>query len=107
MRITDVRFTSANSVQAEKGLLGWVSCTLNSSIRLSSIALRRTSDGRFALSFPARKDSGGNKHSYIRPLDDETRRDIERQIFTALGLGEEPTLSPSEFEDNKEAGGSS
>ena len=31
----------------------------------------------------------GERHFFIRPLDDEARRDVERQVFEALALEEE------------------
>src|SRR5262245_23693969 len=70
---------------------GWVSATMNGSLRFDGISVRRTADGRLALSFPARRDTTGKQHPYLRPLDDATRRDIEHQIFAALGLGEHAT----------------
>lgn len=87
--VTDVRCVAGSAEDAASGLLGWVSCTLNGVIRLEGIALRRTRDGRHALSFPARRDGTGQDHPYIRPLGDAARREIERQVFAALGLGTE------------------
>ena len=64
---------------------------LDATLRLDGLALRRTADGRLSLSFPARRDTAGKQHPYLRPVDDAARRDIEHQIFTALGLGEHAT----------------
>lgn len=86
LQIGDVRFTSSASDRS--GLLGWVSLTLNDSVRLDGLALRRTLRARLTLSFPVRKDRSGNKHPLVRPLDNETRVEIERQVFEALGLEE-------------------
>ena len=86
--ITDVRFLAARPDQISTGLLGWVSLVVNVRLRLDGIALRRTADGRLALSFPARRDAAGRQHSYVRPLDDRTRREIEHQVFAALQLEE-------------------
>ncbi len=86
IEISGVQFVSAQLLDVDDGFLGWVSCTLNESIRLNGLALRRTREGRLALSFPARKDAMGRKHFFLRPLDDATRRKIERQVFRALGL---------------------
>ena len=89
LRISDVHFTAASPAQVQAGLLGFVGCTLNSSLRLDGIALRRTADGRVALSFPARRDASGRQHFYVRPLDDRARREIEHHVFNALGLCQE------------------
>jgi DNA-binding cell septation regulator SpoVG len=90
VRITDVRFTPSTAEDVAQGLLGWVSATLNGALRLDGISLRRiSSDGRIALSFPARRDQVGRDHPYIRPLGDAARREIERQVFAALGLATE------------------
>lgn len=88
MLIANVTFKSATAEQARGGLLGWVSCTLDSGLRLDGITLRRTADDRLALSFPARTDRQGQQHPFIRPVDDRTRREIEFQVFRALGLDE-------------------
>ncbi len=61
-------------------------CRLNGMLQLDGIAVRKTQEGRFVLSFPARKDGAGNQHHYLRPIGDEVREEIEYQIFSALGL---------------------
>ena len=52
---------------------------------LDGIVLRRTADGRFSLSFPARTDRSGRRHPYVRPVEDAARRDIEVVILGELG----------------------
>ena len=89
--ISNVQFTSADPHDVDTGLLGWIRCTLNGSILLDGISLRRTRDGRPTLSFPARFDGAGRQHHYLRPLDDDTRRAIERQVFKALSFVENMT----------------
>ena len=84
--VSDVRFTSASREDREAGLIGWVALTVNRSIRLDGLTLRRTLNGRLALSFPSHRDQAGREHPYIRPLDNENRGAIEAQIFAALGL---------------------
>lgn len=86
IEITDVRFTPAGPEDWRKGLSGWISCTLNDRLQINSIALRRSRSGRMVLSFPAREDKAGNQRFYIKPLDDVTRRVIERQIFREMGI---------------------
>ena len=88
LTITDLRFMAASHIEVKGGLLGWVSCTLNGTLCLDGLALRRTLDGRLVLSFPARRDASGRQHAIVRPLDDRARKAVESQIFAALGLEE-------------------
>ena len=86
IRVNEVTFHTAPALDRARGLLGWVSFVVDGRLRLSSIAVRRTLEGRMALSFPARIDGAGNQRFYIRPLDNHTRHEIERQVFQAIGL---------------------
>ena len=70
------------------GLLGWISVEYGSLI-LDGITLRRSADGRFILSFPARTDRAGRRHSYIRPADDAARKAIQATILAQLGQRED------------------
>jgi DNA-binding cell septation regulator SpoVG len=91
LKITDIAFKAAGDALVEQtGLLGWISVTIDNRLRLDGVTLRRTADGRLTLSFPAKRDGTGRKHSYVRPIDDRTRIEIEQQVFHALGLEEEP-----------------
>ena len=89
LRVSDVKFTAGTPMQADDGLLGFVSCVYGA-LHLDGLSLRRTLDGRMALSFPARVDSAGRQHPYIRPLDDSARREIESEVFKHLGLERSP-----------------
>lgn len=84
-QISEVRFSSGPATHVERGLLGWFSFVLNGSIRIDGVSLRRTADGRLALSYPARVDSSGREWRFIRPLSDTVRRDIEHQVLAAVG----------------------
>ena len=79
--VSSVRFTPAKPPHRATGLLGWVSCSLGA-VRLDGIAVRRTRDGRLVLSFPR----GRGQRPPVRPLDDEARRTLEREILGAIGL---------------------
>ena len=83
--ISDVRFTPASADKRSQGLLGWLSLTAGI-WRLDSLTIRRTHDGRLAVSFPVRVDGKGRQHPIVRPLDDRARRMIEREILAQLGL---------------------
>lgn len=65
------------------GLLGFLSVSYGPWI-FDGITVRRTSDGRLALSFPARSDRSGRKHALIRPVDNEAREAIERELLGQL-----------------------
>jgi hypothetical protein len=73
----------ANADGERSGLLGYLSVFYGALI-LAGLVLRRTAAGRFALSFPARTDRSGRRHAYIRPIDDDARKQIEREIQQGL-----------------------
>ena len=83
--VSNVRFYPAPPEDRESGLLGWLSFTLGGRLRLDGVSLRRKLDGHLTISYPGRKDGAGRVHHHIRPLDDETRRRIEQQVFITLG----------------------
>ena len=65
------------------GLLGWISIEFGQ-LLIDNITLRRTSEGRLALSFPSRTAKNGQKHAIVRPIDDDARRAIELEILRQL-----------------------
>ncbi len=77
-------WVKASAAEVRTGLLGFLTVRYGE-LLLDGIVLRRTADGRFVLSFPARTDRSGRRHSYIRPVDDEARRQIEAKILGELG----------------------
>ena len=88
IEITNVQFAAARPAEVKRGLLGWVSFRLNGTLQIDGVSLRRTADGRLALSFPGRRDGMGRQRFYLRPLGDVARRKIEYQLFQALGFEE-------------------
>ena len=88
LSISDVRLCRASYADQQSGLIGWVSFVANESILHDGIALRISGQGRPYLSFPTRRDKKGHDHAYFRPLGDDARRTIERQVFEQLGLTE-------------------
>ena len=70
--------------EVRTGLLGYLSVIYHDLV-LDGVTLRQTADRRFALSFPAKTDRGGRRHPYFRPVDDDARRAIEREILRQLG----------------------
>ena len=83
--LADVRFTPASEGDARRGLLGFVSFQIGR-LRIDGVTIRRTTNGRLALSFPARRDRQGRDHPYLQPLDDKARRAIEHKVIDALAL---------------------
>ena len=90
IRVTNLRFTAASESEVARGLIGWVALELNEALKIQGVAFRRTVDGRYTLSFPARPDGQGGKRFYVRPLDDRARRDLEHQVLQALNIEEAP-----------------
>lgn len=86
MDISGVKFSAATPEEKETGLLGWCSYLMGGTVQIDGVAVRRTADGRRALSFPARRDGQGRQHAYVKPLDDQARREIEAAVFSALGM---------------------
>ena len=84
-------WVKATEAEIRTGLLGYVS-VLYGDLVLDGIVLRKTADGRFAISFPARTDRAGRRHSYIRPANDEVRKAIEAELLWQLG--EHPEFTP-------------
>ncbi len=83
--VSNVKFSAASEEDEEGGLLGYVTAIVNGALQLDGMTLRRTAEGRRALSFPARKDNVGRQHFYVRPISDEARLDMEVQVLRALG----------------------
>jgi DNA-binding cell septation regulator SpoVG len=73
----------ASDADAATGLLGFISVFYGALI-IDGIVLRRTATGRFALSYPERRDRAGRRHPFVRPVDDDARQRIEREIFKGM-----------------------
>ena len=89
IEISSVAFTNGSPADIRSGLIGWITCVLNDTLLVDGVTLRQTADGRLTLSYPTRRDGKGRKHPLVRPVDDDARRDIERQIFAKLGVEQE------------------
>lgn len=87
LHVTDVRMTLASRSEAETGLYAYVSFRLGPVI-VDGTTLRRTRGGDLMLSFPARRSQAGRDHPQVRPINRAARREIEEQVFAALGLTE-------------------
>jgi len=93
---TDITFACGSPEDQASGLLGYVTFTLGP-LRVDGVTVRRVAGSRrLVLSFPSRRDSRGRQHPIVRPLGDRERREVELEIFRALGLGEPATRSTQE-----------
>ena len=88
--VTNIRFTPASANEQRTGLLGWTSCVVDHRWAFDRIAVRRTRQGRLALSFPSKSSRNGGRNFYFRPIDDDSRRAIEHAIFTSIPLAAGP-----------------
>lgn len=89
LRISAVTLIDAKPADVRRGLLGFVSCTLGGRVRLDGLTLRRSREGRLYVSFPRPRDARGRERSTVRPVDVASQREIEAQIFLALGIEQE------------------
>jgi len=87
--VTDVYLQAARPEFRDRGVLGWIEFTI-AGLRIQAVTLRRTARGRLTLSYPPRRLVRGHRCFYVRPVDDSTRRHIEREVFRALNLEEVP-----------------
>ena len=87
--ITAIGLTRASDSDVREGLLGYVTFTIANTWLIDGITLRRTAKGRPTLSYPAKTDRHGRRRSFVRPLDDPSRRAIESAVFEALGVEQE------------------
>ncbi len=81
-------WVKASEQEVRTGLLGFLSVNYGNLV-LDGITLRKTADGRFALSFPTRTDRAGRRHAYVRPANDAVRQEIERELLWQLGERED------------------
>lgn len=86
LQVSNVRFSAAGEGDLRSGLLGWIAFDLNEVVRIDGVTVRETRDRRITLSFPARRDSRGTPHPYLRPLTDEVRLEIESLVLGTLGF---------------------
>jgi hypothetical protein len=90
--VADIRFASANAILKSKGLLGWV-CFSYAGLQLDCIRVRQDVGGRYSLGFPTRTDANGVTHPVYRPLDQESRDELEAVVLGELWRrGKLPTV---------------
>lgn len=82
MKVIDIRFHPAPVDQRGTGLRGWATATVDGMWIFDSLAVRRAADGRFVISFPARR--GHPEYAYYRPTNAEVRLEIETAVLEEL-----------------------
>lgn len=92
-----VRFIPASDADAERGFLAYVKIDYGSLV-LDGITLRRRADGRLGLSWPERTDRAGRRHPLVRPVDDEARVVLEREVLAELAKQERERRAPERAE---------
>ncbi len=83
-RISEVRLKAATEGEQRTGLLGYLTIVVNDFLRIDGITLRRTRRGDLTLSYPERRDRSGQARSLVRPICNDARLEIERQVLAAL-----------------------
>ena len=80
--ISGIEFFPAPTDMVRTGLLAWVQFTYGG-IRLHGVGLRRTQRGDYALSWPRLAMERGEVRCAVRPISDESRRELEAPIIEA------------------------
>jgi len=83
LQVTALRITPPAPGDKDRGLVAYLRFCIGG-IEVDGVTLRRTRHGDLELAFPARRDSQGRLHAYLR-LDDAALRSVEEQIFKVLG----------------------
>lgn len=81
--IGSVRFKRGTDADFARGLLAYVRVEYGDLV-IDGLTLRRTLEGSLSISWPKRRDRGGNQHAIVRPLTDAARQDVERAILAAM-----------------------
>jgi hypothetical protein len=83
--VSDVHMVDASPAEIRRGLLGYIKCTVGGLV-LDGLTLRRSEAGHLYVAFPRPRDAQGREHVNVRPLNAWSQRDIEAQIFLAVGI---------------------
>jgi len=86
MRISRVTLFPAGRISRRSGLYGWITLEMNGVPVFDGLTLRRTADGRYCVSYPARRGGRDGDHDLVRSLHDAKREAIERQVLDQLRL---------------------
>ncbi len=89
--LTAIAISPASDRDTDDGLLAYLDIELDGLVRIDGVTLRLTEEGQLSLSFPSRTSRRGKKHALVRPTDRAARHAIEKAVFHALGIRQEPS----------------
>ncbi len=84
--VSDVSFAPASPADVRRGLIGFVSATIDGVLRLDGLTLRKSRAGHVSISFPCRRDRRGRKHHLVRPIGPGLERAILEALRVKAGL---------------------
>ncbi len=84
LHIDGVEFRAAQRVDVLSGLLGWVSFRVGGDLRINSVGVRVTRQGKHTLSFPCRRDRANVEHAIVSPVSAAAHRTVEEQVLGEL-----------------------
>ena len=66
------------------GLVGWASCVVNGALYLNNIAIRRSRDGGFVLTYPCKRSRSDQKYFYFNPITRAAKHVLDEAILGRL-----------------------
>jgi len=88
VKLSAVHLTLGTKEDLRDGLFGYIRCRYGD-LRIDGLTLRKNRRGRLVIGYPAREDSRGGRHAYVRPANRSVRRQFEAKLIGGLGLGED------------------
>jgi len=85
LHISDVECSAAPPSDQARGLLCFVSFTIDDCIRIDGVTLRLSKDGRPILSFPKRTEKSGRRRPIVHPVSLAARDHVTHLILDAVG----------------------
>ncbi len=82
--VTLATFHPSTRHDASHGVLGYVTCTLNNTLKLDNITLRCTTDEELNLAPQERRDVSGCQHPHFQSLNAAASRNLEQAILVAI-----------------------
>lgn len=89
-RITATRPVDVSEVkirlvdEGTDGLVGWASCVVNGALYLNNIAIRRSRDGGFVLTYPCKRSRSDQKYFYFNPITRVAKHVLDEAILGRL-----------------------
>jgi hypothetical protein len=84
-RLSRVSEIEAPAADRDRGIISYISCIVNDALRIDGVALRRTLEGEYSVSFPKKPGRSIDQHYYFKPINEAMRQEFLRQILVALG----------------------